>query len=1150
VETTTGDASDKAAVPGKRTGVRDDSTGAPGKQTRVDTEAVDNGALPGRLRSVIEALSGMSMADVRVHRNSSEPAKLQAAAFARGNEIHLGPGQEHQLAHEAWHVVQQKQGRVAPNAPGMGKLELNHDPALEAEAETMAARALALGDGAHATDAAPATATARPVAQLAPLGSVEHIRDSCFIAAIINSFAVTASLRNMLDPVANNLAPLVDHVNLQNLLHRAVNSVDQGQLVDAHWVQGIMTAMVRTGVIDAPQAQDVNQVMYELVRALQTRHGDAAGQVGPNPARAYAGQIEWIAGQNIQQALANNPGNGLSVPFSSANPANVIHIGRHPNNHQVAPPEFDVQALGGPIRYNLRSAVNRDTGSYTESHFISYVNRGNAAAPEWRENDDVGPRERHIPDLGNIQTDPALIEKRKERIKTTRGPDAVKSKHFEADLAPRPIHVDSGAVMYIYERAGAAAQPPVDGGTRVAPANAHQFEQGYLDSMFEHRAKLGRDGRESLMIVLRRKGADGKVQQMEKEARAELGTRLASGVAAMTGTDRAKQPKMGPSDDELARKSFLEQQKALLDSYATLARQPEGKPHFRAKPDDSETLVADVTRLFAETDVMKILAFSEQDILRLAGWRNVPIQLGLRRKVQAQSDLRGQETEFLQRLNGFLNNPVVWGELEPVQRDRLVAIHHQLGADSVVSGTSKTRGDESGVPKPGQVGFEPGLALFNDDSQSEFDEGPLDPEEEAAFARAHGHFSLFLPATFGNHIPQPKEEGGDIASFTGLGHSNTTATLMRGGHLVPRRLGPVLASQPNDHGHRRHVGRLPEDGERYEKDTPHDKLDAIAQKQKQVFDDQPTRINHAFSQTEKDRRGMRFLMGASMGWTEQSRLADDEHDPALETEREQLAPTVDPESLSGQLVHRFAGKRAESHDHAESQVVRTRLWRAQTARIVDAIGRGEATTEDDTLQLVLNRSNCEGCARRLVLEAIRFWTAVAANEEQPCTWQQALALYRDPPLLAIAFSGNYHQENPDRFQLLCQALLEVGWAIQVHGRHKSTPAFTVQNIATLTALHRAVKAHGEGASVQVSESLRGDVAGHDELLEMFPKRRASSEEESNSDATDEEESSASSSEDEAGPIAPPNDGRDQGGKRTRRDAFGDSESDSDGSAAS
>lgn len=55
------------------------------------------------------------MDGVRVHYNSPEPAKLHARAFTRGSDIHLGPGQEHALPHEAWHVVQQREGRVRPD---------------------------------------------------------------------------------------------------------------------------------------------------------------------------------------------------------------------------------------------------------------------------------------------------------------------------------------------------------------------------------------------------------------------------------------------------------------------------------------------------------------------------------------------------------------------------------------------------------------------------------------------------------------------------------------------------------------------------------------------------------------------------------------------------------------------------------------------------------------------------------------------------------------------------------------------------------------------------------------------------------------------------------------------------------------------------
>lgn len=104
--------------------------------------SADPMGLPLDLQQGIEQLSGVSMADVKVHRGSAEPARLQAHAFAQGTDIHLGPGQEQHLPHEAWHVVQQKQGRVSPTRQLKGQVLINDDDRLEKEADVMGARAL------------------------------------------------------------------------------------------------------------------------------------------------------------------------------------------------------------------------------------------------------------------------------------------------------------------------------------------------------------------------------------------------------------------------------------------------------------------------------------------------------------------------------------------------------------------------------------------------------------------------------------------------------------------------------------------------------------------------------------------------------------------------------------------------------------------------------------------------------------------------------------------------------------------------------------------------------------------------------------------------------------------------------------------------
>jgi hypothetical protein len=82
------------------------------------------------------------MDDVNVHYNSNKPAQFQAHAYAQGTDIHLSSGQEEHLPHEAWHVVQQKQGRVKPTMQMKGNVNVNDDAGLEKEADVMGAKAL------------------------------------------------------------------------------------------------------------------------------------------------------------------------------------------------------------------------------------------------------------------------------------------------------------------------------------------------------------------------------------------------------------------------------------------------------------------------------------------------------------------------------------------------------------------------------------------------------------------------------------------------------------------------------------------------------------------------------------------------------------------------------------------------------------------------------------------------------------------------------------------------------------------------------------------------------------------------------------------------------------------------------------------------
>jgi hypothetical protein len=96
--------------------------------------------MPDQLKSGIETLSGVSLDGVQVHYNSPRPAQLQALAYTQGKTIHVGPGQERHLPHEAWHAVQQSQGRVKPSMDLKGS-KVNDDSRLENEADLMGAKA-------------------------------------------------------------------------------------------------------------------------------------------------------------------------------------------------------------------------------------------------------------------------------------------------------------------------------------------------------------------------------------------------------------------------------------------------------------------------------------------------------------------------------------------------------------------------------------------------------------------------------------------------------------------------------------------------------------------------------------------------------------------------------------------------------------------------------------------------------------------------------------------------------------------------------------------------------------------------------------------------------------------------------------------------
>jgi hypothetical protein len=158
---------------------------APSVQTKFP--ASNHTGLPDDLKSGVESLSGISLENVRVHYNSSQPAQLNALAFTQGTDIHVAPGQERHLAHEAWHVVQQAQGRVRPTLQMKNGVPVNDDRGLEHEADVMGAKALRTRDQPLTLDASsPAGGSGQQAVQRMALYHGTTIEDAQLVVGKID----------------------------------------------------------------------------------------------------------------------------------------------------------------------------------------------------------------------------------------------------------------------------------------------------------------------------------------------------------------------------------------------------------------------------------------------------------------------------------------------------------------------------------------------------------------------------------------------------------------------------------------------------------------------------------------------------------------------------------------------------------------------------------------------------------------------------------------------------------------------------------------------------------------------------------------------------------------------------------------------------
>lgn len=235
----------------------------PGSEnSRHDRVKTNNTGLPTSLKEGAEALSGVSLDDVRVHRASTKPAALNARAYARGSDIYLASGAERHLPHEAWHVVQQKQGRV-PADGNVGGVLVSNDPRLEREAEVLGARASSMVVPTSRGDTVVAD---RKGATSAPVGGSNG---TAGIAQLVGETKYVIQVRD--DALPQDVSVLTKALASRKA---EVTRVKTNALRITRWARAdiLTTHEEEKGRVEADLSLSSDERLSKLVSAMDARH--------------------------------------------------------------------------------------------------------------------------------------------------------------------------------------------------------------------------------------------------------------------------------------------------------------------------------------------------------------------------------------------------------------------------------------------------------------------------------------------------------------------------------------------------------------------------------------------------------------------------------------------------------------------------------------------------------------------------------------------------------------------------------------------------------------------------------------------------------------------------------------------------------------
>jgi hypothetical protein len=328
-----------------------------GTKQKQATQAANHTGMPNNLKSGIEDLSGVDVSDVKVHYNSSKPAQLNAHAYAQGSDIHIAPGQEKHLPHEAWHTVQQKQGRVKPTVQMKENVPVNDDPGLEHEADVMGAKATQFKNNKLPSQLKKALVGNQSPLQLVKRGFLEGISKSKFIANLVQEGVLTETELTALDTTGKSVTLLNQEV--VKLITEKIKTKYPEQDVS---MIGAVTASspVSPGVvIGAEQGNAISNLVQEL-RALK---GERTKDIPEAVAQANMG-IDPVNLAAIQKILRLRDESLVVRPVGEGN------VALQAANHQRA------NLPTKPFSIKLKS--EKDTGFIPINQFNDKPNFGDA----------------------------------------------------------------------------------------------------------------------------------------------------------------------------------------------------------------------------------------------------------------------------------------------------------------------------------------------------------------------------------------------------------------------------------------------------------------------------------------------------------------------------------------------------------------------------------------------------------------------------------------------------------------------------------------------------------------------------------------------------------------------------------------------------